>query len=84
MQLQLRAVLEVYFDTYGDKNPAKNEIHMPCFVDKKDLYDYIMQEPAAKKVIRNQEFSLKTFEAMLCTHFPHVKFPCFTRYFLHL
>ena len=84
LQFQMRAALDVYFQTYGDKHPSKDEIHMPCFVDKKDLYEYVMKEPTVKKIVGTKEFSLKSFQAILSTYFSNVKFPRFTRYPLHV
>ena len=61
-----------YFDRIGDKMPHIQQTHLPHFLSKKAVYNFMQEELTEQGFTSNDIISISTFYSMWNTEFP----PC--------
>ena len=70
----LRTWLDEYIRSAGCANPAKDEIHLPVYLNKARLHEEFCSHWKDKQLSKESAPSLNTFRNFLSTEYAHVKF----------
>ena len=70
------AWLKSYLLAVCDHMPTKNEYHLPCFLQWKDVHNELNTYLGSKGM---KKYSQPQFHHLMKSHFPHVKLPKYTR-----
>ena len=70
------AWLKSYLLAVCDHMPTRNEYHLPCFLQWKDVHNELNTYLGSKGM---KKYSQPQFHHLMKSHFPHVKLPKYTR-----